>query len=199
MPIRPPRAARSGLPLVQAAIAELARVPGFVAEVFDARKIGQGAVTASHAIHNLDVDTLARGEDLQRARPTGLGYVVLEDGQPRAMAEVALDGEGQPTSFSNLTQGREFDSLVSALRLLDRQADADEGDFRGDFELRVLRIPALYVRAIWLKNLGSDPDVLVPVAGPGLRLGVPTSAERFLSALRERASEVAAFPDDVES
>ncbi len=55
----------------------------------------------------------------------------------------------------------------------------------GSVEARVIRIPALYVMALWLKDLDGDDDVVIPMAPapPFLEANRPYTEREFLKAL----------------
>jgi len=67
----------------------------------------------------------------------------------------------------------------------------------GSFELPQLRIPALHVKAVWLKDKAGTNDVVIPIAPtdpvltPERRYSVP----EFLAALRPAAESAMAQTD----
>ncbi len=196
MPIRAPRGADAGIPAVRSAIRELVAVPGFLRQIMGTIQLGRPAVTMPHTLHNLDLDALAGGRGLDAAVHSGTGYMVLEGRRIVAGAEVAVDESGVPTELSSFTRGTELNGTERVLRSLDEVPGVADRDF----ELRVLRIPALYVRAVWLKDLSGDDDFLIPVSAPDdVRIGEPVPAGEFLENMAERARAVLAFGDDVES
>ena len=196
MPVRPPRGADSGIPAVRSAIRELVATPGFLRQILGTIQLGRPAVTTPHTIYNLGLDAMAEGRGLDRAVHTATGYIVLEDRRIVAAAEVAVDERGTPTEFSSFTRGTELNGTERVLRSLDELPGVADREF----ELRLLRIPALYVRAIWLKVLQGDDDRLVPVSAPeDIRVGQPVPAARFLESMVDRAREILSFGDDVES
>ena len=66
---------------------------------------------------------------------------------------------------------------------------------KGTYELRLLRVTALYVMAIWLKGEGSDPDLIFPMAPAPevLKPGHAYSAQEFTRLLHELAKEKVAL------
>jgi hypothetical protein len=194
MPVRPPRGAEAGIPAVTSAIGELVRVPGFVRQILGGLQVGVPAVTTPHTVHNIGLDALAEGRGLDAAQTTGLGYLVLQNTRVVASAEVALDERGEPQGLSNFSRGQELQGTLRVLELLD-----DLPDVRNRaFELRMLRIPALHVRAVWLKDQQGDDDLVLPIGSPDEVRPRPIPAGQFLDELRQRATEVLSAPDDVE-
>jgi hypothetical protein len=71
------------------------------------------------------------------------------------------------------------------------QAESDPELARADYEIRVLRIPALYFIGLRLKNEQSELDVLIPLdpAPSPLQAGSKLTAAELLAALAEPARE----------
>jgi len=65
----------------------------------------------------------------------------------------------------------------------------------GKVEARLIRVPALYVMALWLKDLDGDDDVVVPMAPapPFLEANRPYTEREFLKALTGPAKARAQF------
>ena len=65
----------------------------------------------------------------------------------------------------------------------------------GKVEARVIRIPALYVMALWLKDLEGDKDVIVPMApAPPLQptyVAPPLAPEQIVSDLKKELKDAA--------
>jgi hypothetical protein len=71
----------------------------------------------------------------------------------------------------------------------------------GKVEARVIRVPALYVMALWLKDLEGDRDVIVPMAPspPFLEANRPYTEREFLKALAGPAKARAGFSNAPEA
>jgi len=67
----------------------------------------------------------------------------------------------------------------------------------GSFELAQLRIPALHVKAVWLKDKAGTNDVVIPIAptDPALTPEKRYSVPEFLAALRPAAESAMAQTD----
>jgi hypothetical protein len=71
----------------------------------------------------------------------------------------------------------------------------------GEYDLRVLRLPALYLMALWLKDRDGHADLLVPLDPPptGIEAGRGYAADELLGELRERARSLLDSQDEERS
>lgn len=140
--------------LVVAKLTMLARHPSgrAILEGADPERL---SVAAPHPIYACQVSDVAAGRLLDAAVRTGWRYILFDGNRPYGAAEVSEDAETGAFGFSNVTTGGEVEQSVAALAMLD---DADT--FEGDLEVRLLRVPALVVSAIWLAG---EADVLIPL------------------------------------
>lgn len=114
-------------------------------------------VTTPHRVFTMGLDDVASGAGLDRAQPGGWRYLVEDGGQLIASAEATERDDGG-FELSQFTEGpfvAATDKAVKAVRKLPQLAAAG-------FELRLLRIPALYMMALWLHAAAAD--LLVPLA-----------------------------------
>jgi hypothetical protein len=88
--------------------------------------------------------------------------------------------------------------VAGTLAALDRARSAVT---TGSFELRVLRIPALYVMALWLHGESGNRDVVIPMAPTHhlLEPGRAYEGGEFTSTLAPAASERLEFDDSPRS
>jgi hypothetical protein len=140
-------------------------------------------VTTPHQVFTMNMDDLASGAGLEKARPVGWRHLVEENGKTIASSETIIAQDGKTQVPSHITEGP-FDSAtaeaVAAAQALPQVAAAD-------YELRLLRIPALYFMALWLHS--SATDLLVPLApSPIGQEGQVVPAAAVLSELSQRAS-----------
>ncbi|NUT45804.1 MAG: hypothetical protein HOV94_00590 [Saccharothrix sp.] len=142
-------------------------------------------LSTPHQVFTMGIGDITSGGGLDRARPVGWRYLVEDGGQPVASAETTPGPDGAQ-EVSQFTEGpfvAETDKAVKAVRLLPQLAAAG-------FELRLLRIPPLYVMALWLH--APVTDLVVPLApSPFRKEGKPMPAEEFLADLAELARRAA--------
>jgi hypothetical protein len=140
-------------------------------------------VATPHQVFTMNADDLASGAGLEKARPVGWRHIVEEDGKPIASSETTLAQDGTTHVPSHLNEGPYVNATaeaVAAAQALPQVAGTD-------YELRVLRIPALYFMALWLHSTAAD--LLVPLApSPIGQEGQVAPAAAVLSELSQRAS-----------
>ena len=140
-------------------------------------------LSTPHQVFTIGLDDIADGGGLDSAQPVGWRYLVEDGGQLIASAETtqAPDGTHEVSQFTEGPFVAETDKAVKAVRRLPQLAAAG-------FELRLLRIPALYVMALWLHSPATD--LLVPLAPSPLRKeGKPMPAAEFFTDLSELAGQ----------
>ena len=146
------------------------------------------SVTAPQRVYTVGLEALAARESVERtAEPTGWRFLVEEPEQPLVAAEVQdLTRAAVP---AQVTEGAYVHSTADALRA----AEALDVVREGDFELRLLRVPALYLVALWLQAPDRD-DVFVPLApAPSpFEAGRPYSEPEFAGAAAALAREALA-------
>jgi hypothetical protein len=151
------------------------------------------ALAAPHDVYSLGLSDLAEGVSLAAATVDGRRFIVMDGDKPIASAEVADQGRG---SGFQATEGPYVESTAAALERAEEDPDLDDDDY----EIRLLRIPALYVMALWLKNEQGGTDVLIPLdpTPSPLEAGRKYAPAELLSALAEPARARLAFDDEDE-
>lgn len=139
-------------------------------------------LSTPHQVFTMGLDDITAGGGLDRAQLVGWRYLVMAGGQPIASAETTLapDGTHEASQFTEGPFVAATDKAVRDVQRLPQLAAAG-------FELRLLRIPALYVMALWLHAPATD--LLVPLApSPIQKDGRPMPAAEFFADLSELAS-----------
>ena len=144
-----------------------------------------------HDVYTLGLDAIADGKGLGSAEPVGRRVLVMEGERAVAAAELA-DPEGGE-GFS-ATEGPYTETTARAVQEVEGWPVVADGDY----DLRVLRLPALYLMALWLKDRDGDADLLVPLdpAPSGVQAGRGYPAGELLGELRARARDLLAAQDD---
>jgi hypothetical protein len=127
---------------------------------FPQRALGQAdpsrlELAVPHDVYTIGLDDLARGASIQEAEPVGQRFLVMEGDRPVSSAEVTPEG-----GDFQANEG----PFVSATAAAIEQAEQDPELADGRYELRLLRIPALYLMALWLKDDEGDGDRVIPLA-----------------------------------
>ena len=110
-----------------------------------ADQVARGETAPPVPIFVLEADALDDVEPLAHAYPVGWRYVARRGGVT-VDVELSYDEEGALELYGTRT-GRGAALLLAVARRAERDYDAC-----GDFEVRLLRIPALYLEALWLTS-----------------------------------------------
>lgn len=163
------------------------------------RDVGKGGrrLAAPLAVHNLRLSDLEKPGRLADAPMTAWRYLVEEAGATVASAEVSVDANGAVRGFDHLNEGPYVKATAAAQKAAAKLPQVRDGRV----EARIVRIPALYVMALWLKDLDGDADLVVPMAPapPYLEANRPYTEGEFLKALAEPAKERAKFSNAPEA
>jgi hypothetical protein len=141
---------------------------------------GQDVLIAPHQSYVLELKSVANEDGVGAAHPTGWRFLVRRGPEFIGVGETSEAMSGEASRFSKLEPAPEARSVARALRLVETAAT----DLRDDFEVRYLRIPALYTTTIWLH--GSSTDFVMPIDAKKPDL---TDAKQFLHELAERARQ----------
>jgi len=146
--------------------------------------------THPHPVYTTDLEDVAAGRAIESARLVGWRYLISEQEGAGRVAEVHWDESAGTHCFGGVTEGAFVDETLAALAELERREEIEQDDY----ELRVLRIPGLFVFAVWLRaDVGED--IVVPL-GPtfgSLESGNAIQAEELSRALCEPARTVLEF------
>jgi hypothetical protein len=147
-----------------------------------------------HDVYTLGLDAIADGKGLDTAEPVGRRVLVMEGARAVAAAELADPDAGEGFSA---TEGPYTETTARAVQ----EVEAWPVVAGGEYDLRVLRLPALYLMALWLKDRDGDADLLVPLdpAPSGIEAGRGYEADELLGGLRERARALLDSQDEERS
>lgn len=143
------------------------------------------AVAAPHDIYNLPLSALVEPAALDSAEQVGRRCLVTSQGEPIATVELP-DPSGEEGVVT--TQGRFTKATADALGAIEGSSEVDDGDY----DLRMLRVPSLYLMALWLKDRDGENDIFVPLepAPPELEAGTHYSWDDLQALLREPAARL---------
>jgi hypothetical protein len=193
MTLRMPEPTEASVETVRSHLSELAGRTAFRRRALTRANPAGLALAAPHDVYSLGLSDLAEGVSLAAATVDGRRFIVMDGDKPIASAEVADQGRG---SGFQATEGPYVESTAAALERAEEDPDLDDDDY----EIRLLRIPALYVMALWLKNEQGGTDVLIPLdpTPSPLEAGRKYAPAELLSALAEPARARLAFDDEDE-
>jgi hypothetical protein len=149
------------------------------------------AVSAPIRVYHLGADAVAAGKGIAAAQPTGWLATLTTDGEVRGTIELIPlkpHRKGVEPSASVRFGGFTTGPLQRGLAAAVEKAAKTAG--RRMVEVSVLRAPALYLLALWLRD--EKGDRLVPIAPcpPLLKAGEYYPAERALATLAGAAKVV---------
>jgi hypothetical protein len=158
----------------------------------------------AHPVYVATLDNLAAGKLLAAARQTGWRYLLAHNDEVVAEAELhSARGAAKSTkrakseelSFAGLTHGPFTGATVDGLHAAERLPQVE----KADYELRLLKVPAVYLVALWLH--GSKEDLLLPLGQPpaGLRKNKAYTEAAVVRALRATALRTKEFQDAYEA
>ena len=107
------------------------------------------AIAAPHPVFNLDADEIGHPDALARSRMTGWRFIVLAQGEAVATMEFSATSRRDVARFSRVTDGRMAASSARAIGRAERSMQAR----RRQYALGMLRVNALGVTALWLRDL----------------------------------------------
>lgn len=145
------------------------------------------ALALPHDVYSLGLDELVRGATLDDAQLVGRRFLVMAGDDAVASAEIARDD-----GFT-ATEGPFVTGTARAIAV----AEQDPATADGDYEVRVLRVPALYLMALWLSGGGHQADLVIPMdpAPEPFSGGEKVRPDELLGRLAELARRRLEFDD----
>jgi hypothetical protein len=167
-------------------------------------------VSTPYQVFTLSPQDLAGGSSLEAAKPIAWRYLLSQASQGLAGGSAVEDFKEAPEvataevltkdaapQFSQL----QFGWISNATQRAIAVAQALPEMRTGKYELRMFRMPAIYVDAIWLKNQDAGTDLYIPIIGihPELEPFRPYQSDEFLTIVRELVARKARFDNSPEA
>jgi hypothetical protein len=187
MPIRPSQPPAASREELARSLRQISAASPHISMAADAAEAGGAPLLRfAHQAYTLTPDDLRAYSGAETAKARSWRYLVPSP-EGDAIAEVADEGTGGHR-FTELTAG--LHSQLSRESLEWISSEAELGD--DTFEVRALRLPALLLDAIWLKNLsgGDDRFAVVRSFHGALEPKRLYPASDFFSVLRRLAESV---------
>jgi hypothetical protein len=193
MTLHTPTLSESALRTIQDGLDRLASRPEYGDRLLAQADTARLAVSLPHDVYTLGLEAIAEGRGLDAAEPVGRRCLVMEDERPVAAAELrdqGAEGEGELTT----TEGPFTEATARTVQEVEGWPEVAEGEY----DLRLLRVPALYLMALWLKDRDGSADLLVPLdpAPSGLESGARYEEGELLDRLQRRARERLEFEQE---
>jgi hypothetical protein len=182
MTLRVPEPTRESLEVVRRHLSELAGRAQFRTRALGRANPLSLALAAPHDVYFLGLDDVAADARLDAARLVGRRFLVMDGDQAVASAEIT-----ERDRAFQANEGPYVEATATAIAAAERNPRFADGEY----EVRVLRIPALYFMALWLKDERGSSDVVIPLApAPApLEPGQPYTPEDVLSQLAPSARQ----------
>lgn len=113
-----------------------------------------------HTVHHVRLDDLAARRPLGDSAVTGWRYLAGRGSRVLASSEVSADADGRPAGLQQVNMGPFVQSTTRTLADLSENAEIQADDY----ELHMLRIPALCAVILWLASPDAGRDLFVPLA-----------------------------------
>jgi hypothetical protein len=146
-------------------------------------------VAAPHVVYALGRDALLDGTGQDAVDQTGWRYLLMSSGSTIGTIEVGGDIDENPV-IASVSDRDVAIAFEIAIRLAEEHSEVEAGDY----EARLLRVPAVYAELLWLHDRSEYRDLVVPVLSvPGLEINTFYPIDVALDILREEAKRVADF------
>jgi hypothetical protein len=200
MPIVTRRAPRGGEAVLAANVTDILRAKRVPHGMKTEMHPDEVAHSEPHPVYVATLDDLAAGKLLAAAKQTGWRYLLVHSDAAVGEAELSAGRRGakgakgaksKDLEFLGLTHGPFTAATIDALHAAERLPQVE----KSDYELRLLKVPAVYLVALWLH--GKEDDLLVPMGDPpaGLKRNKPYSEAGVIRALRDVVARTKAFQD----
>lgn len=138
-----------------------------------------------HLIRTIGLSDLVGSNNLDEAR--NIGWRFLATATSGRKISVEIDDTSDHNYHALLNQGPFVESTEQVLEYLQNEPLVQQGTYT----FSILKIPALYVMALWLHDQSGNSDQLIPLSPhPNtLTSGRLYTVEEFVDALRESARQ----------
>jgi|GEM_PF-3454006 len=112
-----------------------------------------------HQIFELSLADMANGLGLEAPAPTGWRYVTKDKAGYFHMAEVKIGTETEGDRFLQVSAGEKVNGFLKIFH--DHLKDKESQN--RDFEISVLRSPALHLTVIWVRGTDGESEFYIPL------------------------------------
>jgi hypothetical protein len=188
MTLRPAEPSPEVVETVRSHLSALAARPEFQRRGMALSEPSDLELAVPHDVYTLGLDRLSAGASIRDAEAVGQRFLVVDGDTPVSSAEVTREGGD--------FQANEGPFVAATLAAIE-QAEQDPELSDGRYELRLLRIPALYLMALWLKDDEGDGDLVIPLdpAPEPLEPGRHYRPDELMGELARMAQARAEFDD----
>lgn len=144
------------------------------------------AATRAAPVYLLGLSELSADRELVMTQPR-LWSHLLDDAAGTG-ASVIADVDARQNRFMSISEGAAVTSLGQRIQSTVTQM----AKTNGDYDLALIRVPALYLSAVWLKGRRGQPDIVIPDDSPKspLTAGRHYTLDEFRAALKPVADQL---------
>jgi hypothetical protein len=189
--VSPPRQV---IQITQHQLQDMAQHKHFTVEPLAAAEPSKIELASAHAVYNIGLTDLLSDRPLTAAPLTAWRFIVNAGTTDSAAAETHQDPEQGIPIFASVNAGPFVAGTIAALKTL----ATDPAFAKGDWEGRMIRIPALYLMAIWAHEKKTNADLIRPTAPvpPFLDADKTYTWPEFKAALQQPAKQKLASDAD---
>jgi hypothetical protein len=151
---------------------------------------------ASHPypVYFSDAERMTKGCFFEDAEFAGWQYIVYRASKVLAVAGASEVGVPPELAYTSLENQQMAEAIVRAINRADDVASRETRDF----ELRLLKAPGLFLRAIWLRADTNEGDLIFVLenASAGLTPERSYTRDQLVNALQPVAENPASAPDE---
>jgi hypothetical protein len=176
---------------------DMARQQHFRIASLAAAQPDQIEIASGHPVYNIGLQDLLSNKPLSSLPLTAWRFIVRSGATDAAAAETLTDPQQSTASFASVNSGPFVSGTIAALQSL----STDPAFAKGDWEGRMIRIPALFIMAIWAHEKASGEDI-IRVSAPAPEYLDPRKSytwDQFKAAVEGPAKQKLAFDDSPKS
>ena len=194
MPVTFAQPPRQVAEITQRQLRDMAQQKHFTIAPLAAAEPSKIELASGHAVYNIGLSDLLTDKPITAAPFTAWRFIVNAGAPDSAAAETLQDPEQGIPTFASVNAGPFVTGTIAALKTL----ATDPAFAKGDWEGRMIRIPALYIMAIWAHEKKTNADLIrvtAPVP-PYLDASKNYTWPEFKAALQEPAKQKLASDGD---
>jgi hypothetical protein len=173
---------------------DMAQQKHFTIAPLAAAEPGKIELVSGHPVYNIGLSDILSDKPITAAPFTAWRFIVNAGTPDSAAAETLQDPEQGIPTFASVNAGPFVTGTIAALKSL----PTDPAFAKGDWEGRMIRIPALYIMAIWAHEKKTNADLIrvtAPVP-PYLDANKTYTWAEFKAALQQPAKQKLASDKD---
>jgi hypothetical protein len=109
-------------------------------------------------VYNLGLSDLVKDQNVKASPQIGWRYTLKQNNEIIAHAETVVDHNGR-NLFAGTNEGPLVEGTTKAIKAAEKKSEIK----MGNYEVRLLFIPALYVTALWLVDKEGKADLAMPI------------------------------------